>query len=87
MPGMTQEERDQLEENRWLKTIQKTFKKMISDYRWDLLDLTDTEMNIITYVMNAENAGELPVLVDERLVDYIIEKIKKQLKNLNTKGL
>ena len=84
---MTQEERDQLEENRWLKTIQKTFKKMISDYRWDLLDLTDTEMNIITYVMNAENAGELPVLVDERLVDYIIEKIKKQLKNLNTKGL
>ena len=81
---MTQEDK---EEERWLKAIQKKFKKLISDLRWDSLKLTDTEMSIITFVMNAETVKDLPVLVDERLTDHIFEKIKNQFKNFNTKGL
>lgn len=85
--AMTQEEKDKREEERWLKSIKNKFKKFISDLRWDLLNLTETEMSIVTFVMNAKSVGDLPVLVDERLIDHIIEKIKKQFKNFNTKGL
>lgn len=84
---MTEEEKERREENRWLKSIQNKFKKLISDLRWDSLKLTDTELSVITFVMNAKNSNDLPILVNERLVDYILDKIKKQLKNYNTKGL
>lgn len=76
-----------LEEERWLKTIQKQFQKLIADLRWDSITLTDTEMSIVTYVMNAKNVCDLPVLVNERLIDYIMEKVKNQFKNFKTKGL
>ncbi len=84
---MTQEEKEKQEEERWLKSIKNKFKKFISDLRWDLLNLTETEISIVTFVMNAKSVGDLPVLVDERLIDHIIEKIKRQFKNFNTKGL
>ena len=84
---MTQEEKDKQEENRWLKSTQKKFKKLISDLRWDSLNLTETEMSIVTFVMNAKAAEDLPVLINERLIEYVFEKIKKQFKNFNTKGL
>ncbi len=84
---MTQEENEKKEEERWLKSIQNKFKKFISDLRWDSLSLTDTEMSIVTFVMNAKSVDELPILINELLIDHIFEKIKNQFKNLNTKGL
>ena len=84
---MTQEEKEKREENRWLKSIQNKFMKLISDLRWDSISLTETEMSIVAFVMNAKTADDLPVLINERLVDHIIEKVKNQFKNFNTKGL
>ena len=83
---MTEEEKYQ-EEQCWLKYIQKKFMKYISNPNWDNLTLTETEINIVTFIMNAKTPNELPLLVDERLVDHILEKIKNQLKNIQTKGL
>ena len=83
---MTQEEIEKREEERWLKSVQNKLKKLISDLRWDSINLTETEMNVVTYIMNAQKVNELPLLVDERLTDFIFEKIKKQFKNFN-KGL
>ena len=84
---MTQEERDKKEENRWLKTIQNKFMKLISDPRWDSVDLTNTELSIVTLIMRAKTANDLPVLVNERIVDHIMEKVRHQFKNFNIKGL
>lgn len=75
------------EEERWFKSIQKQFQKLIADLRWDSVILTDTELSIVTCVMNAKNVGDLPILVNERLIDYIIEKVKNQFKNFKIKGL
>ena len=84
---MTQEEKEKREENRWLKSIQNKFKKLISDLRWDSITLTDTEISIVTLVMNARTIEDLPLLINERLIEHIIEKVKNQFKNFNTKGL
>lgn len=84
---MTEEEKYQKEELCWLKSIQKKFMKYISNPNWDNLTLTETEINIVTFIMNAKTPNELPLLVNERLVDHILEKIKNQLKNTQTKGL
>lgn len=84
---MTQEEKEKKEENRWFESVQNKFKKLIADLRWDSLSLTETEMSIITFIMNAKSADELPILINERLTDGIIEKIKNQFKKLSVKGL
>ena len=84
---MTQDEKEKREENRWLKSIQNKLKKLISDLRWDSIDLTDAEVDIVTFIMNANSIDELPLLINERIVEYIIEKVKNQFKNFNTKGL
>ena len=84
---MTQEEKEKREENRWLKSIQNKFKKLISDVRWDSLNLTDTEISVVTFVMNANTVDDLPLLINERLIEHIIEKVKTQFKKFNTKGL
>lgn len=81
---MTQEEK---EEQLWLNSIQKKFFKYISNPNWDNLKLTETEVSVITFITNAKTPNDLPILVDERLVDYILNKIKNQLKNIQTKGL
>lgn len=84
---MTQEEKEKREKNRWLKSIQNKFKKLISDLRWDLVSLTDTEISVVTFVMNANTVDDLPLLINERLLEHIIKKVKNQFKNFNTKGL
>lgn len=84
---MEKEEREKKGENKWLKSVQNKFKKLISDLRWDSITLTGTEMAIVTFIMNAKTANDLPVLINERIVDHILEKVKTQFKHFNTKGL
>ena len=81
---MTAEEKEELD---WLNSIQKKFKKLISDCRWDCVELTETEYLVVKYVMNAKTPNDLPILVDERLVNYIMEKVKNKFAKINTKGL
>lgn len=81
---MTQEEK---EEQRWLKSNQRKFMKLISDCRWDCVELTDTEYLVVQYVMNAKTPNDLPILVDERLVNHILEKVKNQFSQMKTKGI
>ena len=81
---MTEEEKEELN---WLKSIQKKFKKLIADCRWDCVELTETEYLIVKYVMNAKTPYDLPILVDERLVNHVIEKVKNKFSKINTKGL
>lgn len=81
------QDKELAEENKWLKSVQNKFKKLISDLRWDMLFLTDTEIMILTFIMNSKSINDLPILIDERLIECIIEKIKKQFKEINTKGL
>ena len=84
---MTEEEREKREENRWLKSVQNKFKKLISDLRWDSLELSDTEYMVVTYIMNAKDSNDLPVLVDERLVDFVLENVRTKMKSIKAKGL
>ena len=78
---------EEKEEQKWLNSIQKKFKKLISDLRWDCVKLTETEYLIVEYVMNAKTPNDLPVLVDERLVNHVMEKVKIQFLKMRTKGL
>ena len=84
---MTQEEKDRNEEQKWLNSVKKKFMKYISNLNWDNIKLTDTELTIVTFIMNAKTPDDLPILVNERIVDHILEKVKNQLNNLKTKGI
>lgn len=44
--------------------------------------MTGTGVDIVMLIMNAKTVVELPLLINERIVDHIIEKVKNQFKNL-----
>lgn len=81
---LTEEEK---EEQKWLKSIQKQLQKYISSWKWDCIELDDTDYSLINTIMNAKTPKDLPVLLNERLVDYILNKIKNKFSNINVKGL
>lgn len=86
---MTEQEKTEThkEEQKWLLSIQKQFKRFIGDLRWDSVSLTDTELDIVSLIMKTKDVDDLPILINERIVDHIIEKIQKQFKNIKlTKG-
>ena len=84
---MTEEEKEKKEEQRWLNSVKKKFMLYISNINWDNIKLTDTEISIVTFVMNAETPDDLPILVNERIVDYVLDKVRNQLNSLKTKGI
>lgn len=84
---MTEEEKEKKEEQRWLNSVKKKFMRYISNINWDNIKLTDTEISIVTFVMNAETPDDLPILVNERIVTHVLDKVRNQLNSLKTKGI
>ena len=74
------------EEQKWLMSIQKKFKKFISNPKWDSLSLTNTEWDIVMRIMNTNEVEDLPILINERIVDHILTKISNQFKNMITRS-
>lgn len=74
------------EEQKWLMSIQKKFKKFISNPKWDSLSLTNTEWDIVMRIMNTNDVEDLPILINERIVDHILTKISNQFKNIRTRS-
>lgn len=70
------------EEQRWLKSVQKKLKKYISHWKWDCIILTTTQYEIIAQINSVTDVKDLPMLVNERLVDYIIEQIEAKFKQV-----
>ena len=79
---MTQEDR---EEQLWFKSIQNKLKRRIANPRWDSLSLTTTEWDIIMFIAKAKSVNDLPLLINERITDNLLNKIDNQFKQMKGK--
>lgn len=77
-------------EQRWLISVQNKLKKYISSWKWDCILLSSTQYEIISTIMSVKNVKQLPLLINERIVDSILKQIEfkfkqvKQASNNNT---
>ena len=82
---MTEEEKDKQEEQRWFNSVQRKLKKRIANPKWDSLNLTSVEWDTVIFIAKATNVNELPLLINERITDSLLEKIDAQFKQMKGK--
>lgn len=82
---MTQQEKR--EEEIWFKRIQSKLKRRIADPKWDSLSLTTVEWDTIFFITKANCVKDLPLLINERMVDSLFQKIDNQFKQMKIKGI
>lgn len=76
------------EEQKWLESVQNKLQKYICSPKWDCIVLPSSQYDIISQIMKVKNVNELPVLINERIVDFILNNIKTKFNELNvSKGI
>ena len=70
------------EEQRWLRSIQNKLRKYISSWKWDCILLTSTQYQIVSTIMSVKNVNQLPLLINERIVDDILKQIELKFKKV-----
>ena len=81
---MTTEEK---EEKLWFNNIKRKLQRRIINPKWDSLSLTSIEWDTVLYITKATNVNELPILINERMVDNLFQKIDTQFKQMKGKEL
>lgn len=76
------EENINKEEQRWLRSIQNKLRKYISSWKWDCILLTSTQYQIVSTIMSVKNVNQLPLLINERIVDDILKQIELKFKKV-----
>ena len=80
---MTEEKEEQL----WFKNIKNKLQRRISNPKWDSLKLTKIEWDTIIFITQAKTVNELPLLINERMVDSLLQKIDNQFKQMKGKEI
>lgn len=76
------------EEQKWLESVKKKLKNYISSPKWDCIILPSSQYEIISQIMETKNVADLPILINERITDFILENIKTKFKEINlSKGI
>lgn len=78
---------EEKEEERWFKNIKKKLQKRISNPKWDSLSLTKIEWDSVIFIAQAKNVKELPVLLNERMVENLLNKIDLQFNQMRGKEI
>lgn len=71
--------KEQQEEVKWFKSVKTKLQKYISSPYWDDINLSSDYIGIITTIMNTKNVKDLPLLINERLTDTILDQIKTKI--------
>ena len=71
------------EDQKWLESVQNKLKKYISNPKWDCIVLPSSQYDIISQIMKVKNVEDLPVLINERITDFILENIKTKFSKIN----
>ena len=78
---------EEKEEECWFKNIKKKLQKRISNPKWDSLSLTKIEWDSVIFIAQAKNVKELPVLLNERMVENLLNKIDLQFNQIRGKEI
>mgnify|MGYP006886826870 CR=1 FL=1 len=67
----------------WLNNTQKRLNEYMSDEKWEDIDLSVLQHQLITKILNTKNVNDLPQTINDSLVNYLYEVIDSQFKKVN----
>lgn len=67
----------------WLNNTQKRLNEYMSDEKWECIDLSVLQHQLITKILNTKDVNELPQSINDSLVNYLYEVIDGQYKKVN----
>ena len=76
---MSQED---IDEQKWLIKVQNKIRTLVSNPKWDYIQLSDLQLGILSSVMNAKRVNQLSPSINERVVEVLFGIIKKQFANI-----
>lgn len=78
---------EEKEEQQWFTNLKRKLQRRIANPKWDSLSLTKIEWDTILFITKAKNVNELPVLINERVTDNLLNKIDNQFKQMKGKTI
>lgn len=67
----------------WLNNTQKRLNEYMSDEKWEDIDLSVLQHQLITKILNTKDVNNLPQTINDSLVNYLYEVIDSQFKKVN----
>ncbi len=67
----------------WLNNTQKRLNEYMSDEKWECIDLSVLQHQLITKILNTKDVNELPQSINDSLVNYLYEVIDGLYKKVN----
>lgn len=67
----------------WLNNTQKRLNEYMSDAKWEYIDLSVLQHQLITKILNTKDVNDLPQSINDSLVNYLYEVIDSQFKKVN----
>ena len=78
---------EEKEEQLWFKNVKAKLQRRIANSKWDSLHLSNMEWDTIMFIVKSKNVNELPLLLNERIIDNLFKKIDTQFKQMKGKEL
>ena len=75
------------EEKLWFNNVKMKLARRIAKPEWDSLKLTNIEWDTVIFISKAKTINELPILINERMVDNLLTKIDFQFKQMKGKEI
>lgn len=67
----------------WLNNTQKRLNEYMSDAKWEYIDLSVLQHQLITKILNTKDVNDLPQSINDSLVNYLYEVIDGIYKKVN----
>lgn len=67
----------------WLNNTQKRLNEYMSDEKWECIDLSVLQHQLISKILNTKDVNDLPQSINDSLVNYLYEVIDGQYKKVN----
>lgn len=67
----------------WLNNTQKRLNEYMSYEKWECIDLSVLQHQLITKILNTKDVNDLPQSINDSLVNYLYEVIDGLYKKVN----
>lgn len=67
----------------WLNNTQKRLNEYMSDEKWECIDLSVLQHQLITKILKTKDVNDLPQSINDSLVNYLYEVIDGLYKKVN----
>lgn len=68
---------EQIENEKYLKNLRKQQLRIVLHPKYGSINISEAELSILTIIGNAETYNDLPNFPIEKILDHIMEKLKR----------